>query len=416
MSIKELKAHVSLPHACVGGRLVQVPGHDLQTGVYADFAPDALEPVPESPTRADVVEALRTLFKPWSLFRFATPHDRASMLSAIFTAVNRCSLDIAPGYLADAPSQGSGKTKAMSALGALIRGSRAPVTPWVSGSGSESELAKKLVSLLVAGVDYVSFDNVVGQMSSSVLSALLTDGALSERLLGGNTWYAGVARMFICASSNNASLDRDLSRRFIRVRIDPGVERPNGLSFPFDPVDVALSERMSIARCVLVVIRAFHCAGAPRSGAGDAGFSQWNQLVRQCVLWVGNDGLSEEAGIGTLGDPAHSIVEQAGVDDPDTTALHMLLLGASRAFDGGSFSAGALVRIYNAAEHLTDPDDDRVLVREGLQAMLAGKRDVSSTSLGRVLSFRRDRPVRGLVLKHAGTDRNGSVAWAVRKV
>jgi len=286
----------------------------------------------------------------------------------------------------------------------------------VSGSGSESELAKKLVSLLVAGVDYVSFDNVVGQMSSSVLSALLTDGALSERLLGGNTWYSGVARMFVCASSNNASLDRDLSRRFVRVRIDPGVERPNGLSFPFDPVDVALSERMSIARSVLVVIRAFYCAGAPRSGTGDAGFSQWNLLVRQCVLWVGNEGLSEEAGIGTLGDPAHSIVEQAGVDDPDTTALHMLLLGASRSFDGDSFSAGALQRLYTAAEHLTDPDDDRVLLREGLQAMLAGKREVSSTSIGRVLSFRRDRPVRGLVLRHAGIDRNGSVAWAVRTV
>jgi len=112
-----------------------------------------------------------------------------------------------------------------------------------------------------------------------VLSALLTDGALSERLLGGNVWYSGVARMFVCASSNNASLDRDLSRRFVRVRIDPGVERPNSLGFPFDPIEVALSERLNVARAVLVVIRGYHGAGAPRSGTGDAGFGQWNRLV-----------------------------------------------------------------------------------------------------------------------------------------
>lgn len=413
MSIKQLKAHVSLPYACPDFRVVQIPGYDLQTGVFADFAPDAFEPVPTLPARSEVVEALRTLWEPWSLFKFATAHDRAAMLSAIFTAVCRCSLDMAPGYLADAAMQGAGKSVSMAALGALMRGTRTPVTPWVSGSGSESELAKKLVSLLVAGVDYVAFDNVTGQMSSSVLSALLTDGALSERLLGGNVWYSGVARMFVCASSNNASLDRDLSRRFVRLRIDPGVERPNGLSFPFDPVDLTLSERMNIARAVCVVIRAHHVAGASRSGTGDAGFSQWNRLVRQVCLWAGESGFAEEAGIGTLGDPAHSIVEQAGVDDTDTTALHMLLLGARVVLDD-SFTARDLLRAYTAAEHVTDLDDDRALLRDGLATMLAGKRDVTSVVVGRALMYRRGRITRGLVLAQVGTDRTGAAQWAVR--
>lgn len=411
MSIKELKARVSLPYACSDGRIVQVPGYDVQTGVFADFAPDAFEPVPVSPTRAEIVEALRTLWRPWSLFPFATAHDRAAMLSAILTAVCRCSLDIAPGYLADAPLQSSGKSKSMSALGAVIRGSRAPVTPWVSGSGSESELAKKLVSLLVAGIDYVAFDNVTGTMSSSVLSALLTDGALSERLLGGNVWYSGEARMFVCASSNNASLDRDLSRRFIRVRIDPGVERANSRNFPFDPIDVALSERMNIARAVLVVIRAFHVAGAPCGGSGDAGFSQWNRLVRQCVLWVGDTGYGGDSGIGTLGDPAHSIIEQAGVDDPDTVALRMLLQGLMLTADGEPFGARKLLTWYSTPDG--DGNEGLGLVREGLGAMLAGKRDVTAVAVGRALMYRRDRITRGLVLHQRGTDRNGSALWTV---
>ena len=412
MGIKELKARVSLPYACSDGRIVQVPGYDALSGVFADFAPDAFEPVPMSPTRGEVVEALRTLWQPWSLFKFATAHDRAAMLSAIFTAVCRCSLDIAPGYLADAPTQGSGKTKSMAALGALIRGSRAPVTPWVSGGGSESELAKKLVSLLVAGVDYVAFDNVCGVMSSSVLSALLTDGALSERLLGSNTWYSGVARMFVCASSNNASLDRDLSRRFVRVRIDPGVERPNGLSFAFDPIDIALSERMNIARAVLVVIRAYHCAGAPPGASGDAGFGQWNRLVRQCVVWIGEAGFADESGIGALGDPAHSIVERAGVDDPDTVALRMLLQGLMMTANGEPFGARELLVWYSAPD--SGVDEGLGLIREGLGAMLASKRDVTSVAVGRALMYRRERITRGLVLRQVGTDRNGSALWAVR--
>ena len=410
MSIKKLIARVSLPYACTDGRLVQVPGFDSLTGVFADFAPDAFEPVPVAPTRDEVIEALQTLWKPWSLFKFATVHDRAAMLSAIFTAVCRCSLDIAPGYLADAPTQGSGKTKSMSALGALIRGSRAPVTPWVSGSGSEGELAKKLVSLLIAGVDFVSFDNVTGQMGSSVLSALLTDGSLSERLLGGNSWYSGESRMFVCASSNNASLDRDLSRRFVRVRIDAGVERPNSLGFPFDPVDLALSERMSIARAVLFVIRAFHVAGAPRGASGDAGFAQWNRLIRQCVLYVGASGLAEASGIGTLGDPAHSIVEQAGTDDADTVALSMLLQGLLLTATG-TFSAKELGAWYMTPDSSGDEGLD--FIREGLGVMLGGKRDVTSVAIGRALAYRKDRIVRGLVLRQSGTDRNGSAMWRV---
>jgi hypothetical protein len=252
-------------------------------------------------------------------------------------------------------------------------------------------------------------------MDSSVLSALLTDGALSERLLGGNVWYSGTARIFVCASSNNSSLSRDLSRRLVRVRLDPGVERPNGLSFPFDPVDLAVSERMKIARAVLIVIRAYFIAGAPQGGAGSAGFGQWNRLIRQCVIFVGESGLAAEAGIGTLGDPAHSIVEQAGADDASTTAHRLLLCGARLVLDA-IFTARDLLHVYTAAEHVTDPDDDRGLIRDGLGAMLGGRREVSAVSVGRALAFLRDRIVGGLVLRQCGQDRNGIAQWRVETV
>ncbi|OYY62015.1 MAG: hypothetical protein B7Y51_09215 [Burkholderiales bacterium 28-67-8] len=102
------------------------------------------------------------------------------------------------------------------------------------------------------------------------------------------------------------------------------------------------------------------------------------------------------------------------MEDPLTTALRMLLMGAREALDADRFTSRDLLQVYTAAENLTDPEDDRLLVREGLAAMLGGKRDVTATSIGRALMYRRDVIAGGLVLKQAGTDRKGSVLWAVR--
>lgn len=414
MTIKNLKAYVTLPYMSLKGhRAVCVPGFDDETSVFADFEPDAVQEVPDAFTRSALVTASRVLWEPWSHYCFATPHDRASMLAAVLTAVSRCSMDIAPGFLADAPTQGSGKTKLISALGGLIRGSRAPVTPWVSGLGSEAELNKKLVSLMMSGVDYLALDNVCGVMSSTVLSALMTDGALSERLLGGNVWFNGEARLFICATSNNATLDKDLSRRFIRIRIDTGVERPNGLTFPFDPVESAITNRMKIANSALQLTSAFRVAGAPSTGHGDGGFRQWNLLVRQVVLWIGSQGLAVEAGIGEIGDPAFSIVEQAGNDDPDTTALSQLLNGLNAVYGKQSFRARDLHILCEKSEHCSD--EAVVSVKEALGTMLASRREVSSISIGRALMYRRGRISSGLALQQAGVDRGGAALWVIQR-
>lgn len=403
--MKTLKALCQLPFITASGDIVSVPGFHEETGIYANFDHDAIPPVPEAPTSDEVIGAIQTTMYPWSRYRFASPEDQGAMLAAVMTAICRPALGITPGFFFDAPVQSSGKSKAAAALGALIKGQRAGITPFVGGPNAEAELTKKIVAMAVDGETFCLIDNVVGTWRSPVLAALVTEGQISERLLGGNQWYRGALRLMLMATGNNASLDHDLGRRLIRVRIDPGVECPQARAFDFDPVDMALANRLAIAHAVQVLVQAYQAACSPPLGRGDAGFSEWNRLVRRVVLWVQAEGYAEAAGFGPLGDPAHSILEAASADDPDTEAARTLLISLHEQFGGTFFSAREVFTLFSTG---------RGEVFEALQAIL-GRRDVTPTSIGRTLLNRRDKIVGGLVLRRVGKNNAGAV-WCVVSV
>jgi putative DNA primase/helicase len=412
--IKPLKAMAYLPFATVEGSMVTTPGYDPTTNIFAEFAGEELRAIPAMPSKKELAAALQTAFLPWKGYRFATDNDNAAMLSAIITTVCRPALTVSPAFFVDAPVQGSGKTKCAAALAALASGKRGGITPFVDGAGVEAETVKKLVAMSLSGEPFWLIDNVVGTWRSPVIASLITDGVLSERLLGGNSWYRGEARMTICATGNNASLDHDLGRRFIIVRIDSGSEAPQSRCFDFDPVDKALAMRMEIATAVLVLIQGFRAAQVEMRGRGDAGFSEWNRLVRQCVLWLGEAGVAAAAGIGPLGDPAHSIMHGAVAGDPESGAHQMFMTGLFEAYLGKTFQAKDVRREWEKGDG-KDTDVPEGMIREGLTALLRLPPNVMPTaiSVGKVLQHRRDKPINGMCFRQVGTDRNGTANWMV---
>lgn len=404
--VKELKAVTTIPFA-TPTEVVLTPGYHLPTGVYLHLPRIETEGLPQSPNRGMVVAALRHLWRPWEGYRFASAEDRAAMLAAIIGGVCRVGLETAPGVFLDAPVQGAGKTKAAEALAVLVRGYRG-VTPFTEGQNAEAEMTKRLVGLLLEGAPSLLVDNVVGVFDSAVLAAFITSGRLDERMLGGNAWFRGEGRVLVIATGNNASLSRDLGRRLLRVRIDPGVECPQGQEFHFDPVVRAMGERLAIARAVITVVQAFQSDGAPRLGRGDCGFPEWAALVRSCVLWLQREGMSEEADVGVLGDPARSILEGAVEDDPDTTGLHLLLVGLRSAFGADLFRARDVLALWD-----TGGEGAASLVREGLEVLVHRRQNISARTIGDVLRYRRDRLAGGLVLRACGKDRDGVALWMV---
>lgn len=414
-ALRELKSFCTLP-LVLPNEVVTVPGYHAETQTYASFDPEVMESFSLNPSRAELIAALKQIWRPFEGYKFSSPADRGALLAAIMGIFSRAGMELAPGVLIDAPCPGSGKTILGQAIGALILGRRAPVTPFASVD--DVELKKILVANAIQGYEFLLLDNVVGVYDSAVMASILTTGALRDRVLCSSTMFDGFVRLNVFLTSNNASLSRDLTSRFIRVRIDSGVEQPQGLSFKFCPIERALTERMAIVRAVCTVFQGFFAAGSPHLGKGDARFPEWSRLVRQCVLWCDrstlteegrqrlNEGeepllpehglpsLAEEAGLDCLGDPAWHILECAGKTDSESEGLALLLDGLRSIFGGECFYAREVMKIVESAGTFGSND-----IKEALEILLPARGHLNAHTVGSVLRYRVDRIADGLVLR-----------------
>jgi len=382
----------SLPYATADRRIVMEPGFDTRSGIYNTMmeTPSAL---PKTIRRQDLIDALKTIYAPWKDYQLASDHDRGAMLASIFTAVLRPAMRIAPGTFFDAPVRGSGKTKAALALGALMSGQHIGVHPFVAG-GNEAELSKVVVALMRSPRRHLLIDNVKGLFSSAVLEATSTSGKVSGRVLGLSKDDEYDARILLLATGNNAQLGTDLGRRFMVVRIDTGMVRPEELTHTFEPDDVALKTRMNIARAVLTILKAYWQGGkVTRQGGTD--FAEWSELVRDPVIWLAQqDSLTQEAGIGPISDPQNAISKDD--EDPETYALGQLLQGLAERFGTGkAFYAkdvfGCLNIENGRIQHNANAPDALAQIRESVDDMMGG-RNLTVLSIGKILQNRKDRP------------------------
>lgn len=412
-----LTAITSLPYATADRQIVMEPGFNTRSGIYNTMVetPPAL---PETIRRQDLIEALKTIYAPWKDYQLATDHDRGAMLASIFTAVLRPAMRIAPGTFFDAPVRGSGKTKAALALGALMSGQHIGVYPFVAG-GNEAELSKVFVALLRSPRRHLLIDNVKGLFTSAILEATSTSGKVSGRLLGFSRDDEYDARILMLATGNNAQLGTDLGTRYMVVRIDTGMVRPEEVRHTFEPDNVALKTRMNIACAVLTVLRAYWQSGNVTSHAGSR-FAEWGELVRDPVIWLAQqDGLTQEAGIGTISDPQNAISKED--DDPETYALGQLLQGLAGKFGAGKAfytkDVFGCLNIENGRiQHYVNAPDELAQIRESVEDMMSG-RTLTVASIGKILQNRKGRAHEcGLKLVASAQLTNGVRAWQVLPV
>ena len=408
---RHLAALVDLPYVTAAGRVVTKPGYDPETCLYLDTPRDREILVPDAPTPAQVRKAVAVMMAPWRAYAFTDKRSAAGMVSAVLAAVVRPGLDLSPAYLFDASQQGSGKTKAATALGALMEGQRPAVTPF-AGTSTDDELRKRLLAGAVDGDRFQCIDNVTGHFKSSVLAAVVTGGKLSDRVLGQSRMVKAQVRSMMTLTGNNASVDADIQRRTVQVRIDAG-SRPTERDFPFCPVTEALAQRRSIAEAACLILRAYFAAGAPDIIRGDAGgFADWNRLCRQPVLWLAGEGLADSLPW-QLGDPAASMLADASASDPELEATGDLLRALWEITDGADFTAAEVVKWQRLGEGASD-DNHFALLRSAVLEII-GRHDVSARSMGRTLMNRRDRAVGGFKLLNRTATRSlqhWRVVWA----
>ena len=313
-------------------RLITASGYDTETGIYAAL-PDDVCPVIERPSMTDIENALSLLWRSVSEFPYVEAIDETVMLTAMLTAVLRPLLPTAPGFAYDAPVQSSGKSLLTMVLSALS-GMKPTMSPW-PGSRGEAEVNKTIFSMLMEGRPVIVFDNVLGEVDSPSLAAVLTTtDDYSDRILGKSKMGTAPTNALILMSGNNMKLKGDLPRRFLKCRIDPKVEKPHQRIFEFNPVTLVQADRQRIVSAALTVIKGCYAAGIKeRLGVGRTGsFDVWDDNVRQTVCWLADlqdrgllpkEATADGRRLPRLVDPFKAI-DDAIDDDPTLMQLEQL--------------------------------------------------------------------------------------------
>lgn len=90
----------------------------------------------------------------------------------------------------------------------------------------DDEWRKRLTSTLIGGPTAIYIDNLNHTLSSGALAMALTARELTDRILGKSEQVRLPVRCVWVATANNATLSTEISRRCIRIRIDPRIDKP----------------------------------------------------------------------------------------------------------------------------------------------------------------------------------------------
>ena len=357
------------------GSISAAAGYDAATGFF--YAPTGLVPeVPTTPTREDAQQARRELLDAVCDFPFAESAGPDIWLAGLLTPISRHLCDCVPGFLFDASTPASGKSKLCEIIGIVAFGRRMPVFP---SPPTDEECGKRLLSSLLVGDPMLWIDNVPngGRFGWPSLDALLTSKEYQGRVLGESRGAKVPNVVTVYATGNNISAFGDTGRRVFKARLEPEDERPETRSgFKHDPLlEWAQRQRPRLLGAALRLLSAYLRGGRPKVGTTPIGsFEEWSRLVRDAVVWAGGSDASEL--LATRIDGA----------DPEADA-HIALLSAWREYPDGMTAGEAIRRAY-------PPEMDKELsgdtdLRDAIE-LVCGP-DPNARSLGKRLSGIRGR-------------------------
>jgi hypothetical protein len=393
----ELNGVITAPTLRPDGSLLAIPGFDAATGLL--LLPGAWPAIPETPTRAELAAAWKTLWSPFSEFPYVGDADRSVAVAAILTALVRRILPLAPAFSFDAPAAGSGKTLLAECI-ALLCGSAPAMAPECR---EEDELRKRLLSFLMEGAPSVLLDNIKGQFKSSALEAFLTATRYADRVLGASNIVSLPTNVLFLISGNNFVPVGDLWRRILTCRIDAKVEDAHRRNFKVDAKVHVAAHRQAMVAAGLTLLRGFIAAGAPRSTPDRlASFEQWDDMIRQAVIWLGKQGVAP------LVDPTDCI-NKAKELDPDRQKLAAFLSTVNALMGAGKWRTADLVAKTNGAA-LTDAAAQ--MLHDALFEVAGDRNVINPRILGRWIEKQVDRRCNGLRVIRGGI-KDGNLRWQV---
>jgi hypothetical protein len=392
-----LKAIVNHPVIDRGGRIIDDPGYDADSGLLLDFEPGAFPPIPRQPNRWDALTALGKLARPFRAMPFVDseiepprpPMETASLsvlLSALLTSVSRAALDTAPVHGFTAPQAGSGKTMPAECVGILATGVRPSLVPQ---SATEEEDEKRLTGCLLRGDQQLLIDNCERPLTGRFLCSMTTGAKIDIRVLGRNDDNRSLPNIaFTMATGNNLTIAGDMTRRVVMCTVDSGLERPEERSFDFNPRDEVRSLKPELVVAALTILRAYHVAGRPVKVSPFGDFEDWS-WVRGALVWLDKR------------DPTETR-EQIKENDPDRATLVEVMDAWDAAVGGDEI---------NTAKIGDENDGTYDVLRQRL-IDATGRPSWNAIAVGRWLTRHKGRPVAGRMLVQRMV--LGSSVWCLK--
>ena len=227
-SSSPLESLIRTPAFGKDGRLISDSGYHPQDRLW--LFPDASLTVPEVPVEPtpEQITAARSLLLDdlFVDFPFATAADRAHAVAAVVLPFIRRMIDgPTPIHLVEAPTMGSGKGLLTNLISIVTTGKTCDARTIPE---QEDEVRKMLTAELMQGRPIILLDNISDKrkLESQALASIITAPRWTDRYLGVTDMVTVPNNALWLMTGNNPKLSDEMSRRCVRARIDPRVDRP----------------------------------------------------------------------------------------------------------------------------------------------------------------------------------------------
>lgn len=361
-----------VPRIDDSGEVHFISGYDPETGLFHDRA--TTFNLPPALSRASAELAVKVLLSPFRHFQFDDPvAGSAILLSAIFTAIERPFLPVAPMYVIRSSMPGTGKGLMARCLVRLAFDTTPVFITW---GGNAEEFEKRLGAVLLRAPAALTIDNANGmQIKGDLLESIITEGSADIRPLGVSQIVKVRGRPLITLTGNNPIITGDMARRSIPLDILPRSADPERDPYPFNPLEKIQRQRMGFLHAAFICMRLFRLSGMPSSGLPAVGsFDEWSRKVRDLVYFL-------------MGRDVSDVFRENKAEDPRRQADAALLASLYQHFGTETFKPADPVAIHKkVGDHRRTPHStpaptlSEQAVHDALDQVLG--RDVNSRHFG----------------------------------
>jgi hypothetical protein len=397
------------------GSLLDQPGYDPATGLLYVPQPGIVFPaIPESPTRADALDALGVLNELICKYPFVSPEAHSVAIAGILTSVIRRMLPTVPGFGFTSPVPGSGKGLLCDTIAHLAHGRQ----PSSLTQSSDEETEKRISSALMRGDPVIAIDNITEPVTGAKLLSVLTQQFADLRPLGTSKLVGHDTRTLFLFNGNNLSIPGDMCRRILVCGIDPACEHPERRPFDFDPLERVKQNRGRFVMAALTILRAYFLErswtslralfGEAVEAAADpfGSYAEWSWWVRDALLWLGQ------------ADPVATIDTSKSLDPVKERISAVFHYWAQIIGEGVRKTVKDAIAAASEASFREASEPGLADAFNAVAAPLvrgAGER-VCPLRLGKWLGKYKDRVVGGHRIVLVPEKRDGSAQWCLEKV